>query len=62
MPVTKQLAEAARNRRIAIGDECPHCGSRAEHDHNHDSSSFICTTCGELWDGADWAIGQEIRR
>jgi transposase-like protein len=53
----KQPIEVARNRRISIGDECPRCGSQTEHSTNTDESMYVCATCGELWDGADWAIG-----
>ena len=51
-------ATTTRNRRIAIGDECPRCGSRAEHGTNADGSVYVCATCGVPWDGADWATEQ----
>jgi hypothetical protein len=51
-------APTTRNRRIAIGDECPRCGSHAEHGTNADGSMYACSTCGVLWDGADWATEQ----
>lgn len=46
----RALAAARRLFRQAQGLECPHCGTRDEHESNADGTTYLCTGCGEQWD------------
>ena len=48
------LQKAARLARHRCGEQCPRCNVRGEHDHNADSSSYVCFKCGYLWDREDY--------
>lgn len=55
-PSTRAEHDLEVRNAVRRGELCPRCGSRGEHEHNVDSSSFICADCHEPWDreDADW--------